>query len=133
MATTPFAGNQGKITCGGTAVHVTKWTAAAEAPFLDTTDSSTAGYQTGIAGIKKLQATFDGWYDSTNPPFASPPNLNPGASITFALYLKDSSGPQITGTGICTNVTVNSVVNAVVNFSGTLESTGSFSLPTTTF
>lgn len=129
----PFSGNKGKVTCGGVDVHVTGWTAAAEADALDTTHSGGNGYRSNIPGVKRLQARFRGFYDAERPPFGSPPDLNPGSSVSFALYLESASGPQISGTGTVTGIVVESVVNAVVNFAATLESNGSFTLPTTAF
>lgn len=133
MATRPFNGNQGKVTIGGSNVHVTKWTGVARADILDTSDSGGSGYKTNIAGLKSFTASFDGNYDASNPPFASPPNLNPGESLAFVLFLESASGGQISGTGRLGEITVNSVVNGVVTFSANLESNGSFSLPTGTW
>lgn len=133
MATTPFSGTEGKITSNGANVHVTEWSATAEADYLNTGDSGSGGFETGIPGWKRLTATGKGWYDSSNPPFASPPNLNPGASVTFALFLKNASGGQITGTGLVVSIQVTSTVNAVVFFDFQIKSTGTFTLPSGTF
>lgn len=59
-------GHSGKITFGGSDYQVTEWSSTISVDALPTTDSSSNGNQTVIAGTKKADFAFTMFFDATS-------------------------------------------------------------------
>lgn len=129
-----FTGLEGKGRFNGADICVTSWSATETAESFDTTNACDQGNTSSIPGATTLTGTATAFYDSAAPPFANPPNIRAGATGPLNLFLKDDSSPSIdVTTAEITEVTVNSEVKGVVNFSFNFKNNGAYTMPATTF
>lgn len=85
------SGSLGKAQFNGTDLHVTGWTCSFDDPILDTTNTGTNRYDTGIYSVSKAsgQITAD-WDSDTASGGTLPPKIQRFASLTnVRLYIGD--------------------------------------------
>ena len=121
-----FAGNQGDLTVGATAMEVTEWTASESADIHESTDKASSGYKEHIAGNRVLEVSGTAVYDDSIHQ-GDPPTVYAGLSASVDLDVDGTY--SISGTIIFTSCNYKSPVNGIVelDFSGT--SNGQYYLP----
>jgi len=127
-----LSGKIGKVTVGSTDINVVGWQATPEIASLDASHSGSAGYMTNVAGLAKCNGQFELNYDTDVPPFANPPNLNPGQIVALKLYVGDPASNKFVSipTARIIQMPVVSEVAGIVKLTCQFESMGAYTLPT---
>ena len=127
MANRP--GKLSSLTINGVALQMVDGSVTESADDIDVTNTESSGFYTSLAGILRLDISFNAvWTDTSNQmPSGSTPGIIGGAqlSVTFTLY----SGKTFTGTIQIDNVAYNTAVRDAVRYSVTGHCTGSYTDP----
>lgn len=125
-------GTDGRITFGGTALHLERYRisiTADDIPALGFEDVSiTAAYDIGDTGVITTVLSASGFWSAGNNPHASPPGIVGGAIISSAkFFLKKDGSRLFTFTEIrILQVEINNELRSRVDFAFTAKSNGAF-------
>jgi hypothetical protein len=129
--TTPrkLAGKNGRVTCDGTIVAVTKFSLEMKADKQDVTGSESGGAYEYADGLHGWSGSFDANYDAAQNPHVDPPDINEGAIIAAQFMVENTAGANGTYSGniivdkVKVDLVVAGKVTYSVDFTGTLACT----------
>lgn len=121
-----FAGKGGTATFGGSTIFgCTDWEVDYKGDAIDTTGMDSGGAKEFIAGLTEWSVTVNGYATGTVAA------LVPGTSLALVLRsaaAADGDVPQLTGTGIVTDLKVTSSVAGLVGVAVSLQGTGTLTV-----
>lgn len=123
------SGKSGSISIGGSAYHVTSWSASLETEAPEVTNTNSSGYREYISGIRGGTGTFESKWDVDDPLTAKATSIMLGASVALVFTIGNSQD-SLTGNGILTSCDISSSVDGAVEVSGTFTFTGTITYPT---
>jgi len=126
------SGKEGGITISGAVLCVSGWSYTEEITPLDTSNTCSGGFETVIAGMKKLTGQFSAYWDADQIPSLDPPNIVAGAIIT---QMKLFHGPiaenkfALIDDALIISVAMTSDAKGLVSYQVSFQSNGQYTLP----
>ena len=129
------SGSLGKAKFDTAELHVTSWTCSFDDPPLDTTNTGTNRYETGIYSVSKAsgQITADWDSDPVSSPATIPPKIGRFAVLTnVELYIGDPANGKkhVFPSVLVTQTAHTSEVKGKVSYTVQWQSNGTFTVAT---
>ena len=120
-----FAGKTGSFSTSSIYIGVESMEIDYKGDAIDVTGMDSSGAKAFIAGLTEWSANVTGW---VNGSLAS---LVPGTAVTAGVWSTSGSGaPKFTGSGIITDLKVNSEVAGAVNVTLSVQGSGALTVGT---
>jgi hypothetical protein len=131
VAYQPFWAKNAKVRINGATFAARTWAVNTTVEVLDGMSMEDAGFEHPVAGVLSLEATITSFTDNASNPYASPPNLNAGATLTnVRLYQNDTtSGYWDIPTAIVTASSQTADVRQLMSGSVTIRGVGTWTPP----
>lgn len=123
-----LAGYSGTVTVGATDLNITHWELDLHNGILETTNTSTSGYETYIAGVTGASGRIAAHWDSSKQPTESAPNLVPGQIVT-ATFKVGTSAKTFSASVIVESLKTTNDVKGSVDYEANVRTTGTITLP----
>lgn len=126
------AGKNARLLIGATAIVTEEWSAEMEDSAPEVSNTEGAGYADFISGLITLTVNVKGFFDIGNYPFASPPNITPGATLSSVTLNRNTTPTAIftITSALVTQVRVATQVKDKIMLDWTMKGKGSFTLAT---
>ncbi len=112
---TQYAGTAGDLIAGAESLEVTEWSASFSGEALEVTDKGSGGWQEVIPGLRKVDLSASGVFDSAINN-SDPPEVRVGQTLTFTGEISDG-GDSMSGSFLVTGWEYSSPVDGSVEYS----------------
>lgn len=97
---TAYSGVEGNVLSGATDLDVSGWNAKHSVNTFDSTTTADAGWDDETAATKRIEFSFDFFYNPDKKPTGGAANLSPGSTVSLTLYINKTADEKLTGTGL---------------------------------
>lgn len=127
---TAYSGVEANVKVAATDLDVQGWTADVSANTFDTTTTADGGYDDETAGTKRIEWSFDFFYNKNKPPFGSLA-LIPGAELAnMTFYVNLTDDIKLQGKGLVKKVSLKTKVKEGFVLTASGVNKGAWTLPT---
>jgi hypothetical protein len=124
-----YSGVNANVDSGAIDVDISGWSADVSVNTFDSTTTADGGWDDETPATKRVEGSFDFFYNKSKKPTGATMNLTPGSTPTLTLYVNQPDGELLTGKGLIKKLSLKAKVKDGFVVTASFVNKGVWTLP----